>query len=85
MAGLCIYSSVWNEYFASINMLNISIGGDHVDNVLWQAINLPLPMSVKNVVILCVTNNIPIDTSLDIADCIISSASLVVLMSVSVI
>ena len=66
-------------------MLNLSIGGDHVDNVLWRAINLPLPLSVKNVVILCVTNNIPTDTPSDIADCIIGSASLVVLMSVSVI
>ena len=68
--------NVWNEYFAPINALNLGIGGDCVENVLWRAIYLPLPSSVKNVVILCRTNNIPIDTPCDIADCIISIGSI---------
>ena len=37
---------------------------------------LPLPSSVKNAVILCGTNDISIDTPRDIADCIISIASI---------
>ena len=68
--------NVWNKYFAPINALNLGIGGDCVENVLWRAIYLPLPSSVKNVVILCRTNNIPIDTPCDIADCIISIGSI---------
>ena len=53
----------------------MGIGGDHIENVLWQAIDLPLLSSVKNVVVLCGTNNISIDTPRDIADCIISIGS----------
>ena len=76
VAGLSRYPNVWNDYFAQINALNLGIGGDHVENVLWRAIDLPLPPSVKNVVILCGTNNISIHTTRDIADCIISIGSI---------
>ena len=62
VAGLSRYPSVWNKYFAPINALNLGIGGDCVENVPWRAIDLPLPSSLKNVVILWGTNNIPIDT-----------------------
>ena len=54
-----------------MNALNLGNGRDHLKNVLWWAINLPLPSSMKNVVILCRTNNIPIDTPRDIEDSII--------------
>ena len=63
------------EYFAPINVLNLGIGADHVKNLLWWAIDLPLPLSTKNVAILCGTN-IPIDTPCDIADCIIRITSI---------
>ena len=76
VAGLSRYPNVWNEYFAKINALNLGIGGDRVENILWQVINLPLPSSVKNVVILCGTNNVSIDTPRDIADYIISIGSI---------
>ena len=56
--------------------MNLGIGGDRVENALWRVIDLPLPSSVKNVVILCGTNNIPIDTPHEIADCIISIGSI---------
>ena len=68
--------NVWNEYSAPINALNLGTVGGCVENVLWRAIHLPLPSSVKNVVILCRTNNIPIDTPCDIADYIISIGSI---------
>ena len=63
VAGLSRYPNVWNEYFTPINALNLGIGGDCVEYVLWRAINLPLLSSMKNVVILCGTNNVPIDTN----------------------
>ena len=56
--------------------LNLGIRGDRVENVLWRTINLPVPPSVKNVVILCGTNNIPIDTPCYIVDCIINIGSI---------
>ena len=76
IAGLSRYPNVWNEYFTPIKVLNLGIGIDHVENALWRAIDLPLPSSVKNVVILCRTNNIPTDIPCDIADCIISLGSI---------
>ena len=38
VAGLSRYPNVWNKYFAPINMLNLSIGGDRVESALWRAI-----------------------------------------------
>ena len=64
------------EYFTPINALCSGIEEDCIKNVLWQAINLPLPSSVENVVILCRTNNIQNDTPRDIANCIISIGSI---------
>ena len=75
VTGLSRYPNVWNEYFAPINALNLGIGGDRVENVLWRTIDLSFPSSVKNVVILCGTNNVPIDTPRDIVDCVISVGS----------
>ena len=76
VAGLSRYPNVWNEYFAQINAFNLGIGGGRIENVLWRAIDLPLPLSVKNVLILCGTNNISTDTPRDIADSIISTGSI---------
>ena len=64
------------EYFTPINALCSGIEENCIKNVLWQAINLPLPSSVENVVILCRTNNIQNDTPRDIANCIISIGSI---------
>ena len=75
VAGLSRYLNVWNEYFAQINTLSLGIGEDRIKNYLWLAINLPLPLSMKNV-ILCGANDIPIDTPHDIADYIISIGSI---------
>ena len=55
--------------------LKLGVGGDRVENALWEAIDLPLSSSVKNIVTLCWTKNILIDTPRDIADCIISTGS----------
>ena len=74
--ALSRHPNKWNEYCALINALNLGIGGDRVENFLWQAIDLHLSPYVKNVVILCGTNNIPLNTPRHIADCIFSVASI---------
>ena len=51
----------------TIKLLNSGIEED----LLWRAINLPTPLSLKNVVILCETNSIFTHSSTDIADCIV--------------
>ena len=79
VAGVSRYANAWNQYLAPINALDLGIGGDRVENVLWRAFDLPLQPSVKNLGILSGTNNIPIDTPTpprDIADCIIITGSI---------
>ena len=74
VAGLSRYQNVWNRNY-SFNILNCSVVGDKVKNVLWRAHNLPAAKSVRNVVILCSTNNLHLDAPKDIADGIIEIGS----------
>ena len=71
MAELTRYQIVWKKYFVSLNAMNLGIGGDRVENVLWRAISLPLPSSVRNIVVQCGTNNISTDSPRDIPDCMV--------------
>ena len=71
IAGLARYQNIWKKYFVSLNAMNLGIRGDCVENVLWRAISLPLPSSVRNIVVQCGTNNISTDSPRDIADCIV--------------
>ena len=71
MAGLHRYYKIWNNFFKPIDALNCGIGGDKVQNVLWQVQNLPISSSLKNAVILCGTNNLQQDFPEDIVDGII--------------
>ena len=48
--------------------LNCGIGDDRIEHVLWCALNLPVFSSLKNVVVLCRTNNLLLDSPKDIAD-----------------
>ena len=64
------YQKIWNENF-SFNTLNCAIGGDQVHIFLWRALNLPAVKRVRNVVILCGTNDLHVDAPEDIADGII--------------
>ena len=57
-AGLNRYRSVWTKYLEPLKTLNCRIGGERVQNVLWWAQNLPVISNLKNVVILCETNNL---------------------------
>ena len=51
--------------------MNLGIRGDRVENVLWRAISLPLPLPVRNIVVQRGTNNILTDSPRDIADCMV--------------
>ena len=66
MAGLTRYTNVWNNLFGS-RYNNLGISGDRVENALWRARDIPFLPSLKNVVILCGTNNINKDSPYDIA------------------
>ena len=54
--GLQRYSDVWKENFSST--LNLGVGGDRVEHVLWRIQNYLFPASVKVVIVICGTNNI---------------------------
>ena len=66
--------SLCTKYLEPLKTLNCGIGGDRFQNVLWWAQNLPIISSLKNVVILCETNNLFQDLPEDIADGIVEMA-----------
>ena len=73
-AGLNRYRSVCTKHLEPLKTLNCGIGGDRVQNVLWWAQNPPVMSSLKDVVILCETNNLFQDSPTDIADGIVDIA-----------
>ena len=75
-AGLNRYRSVLAKYLEPLKTLNCGIGGDRVQNVLWRAQNLPVISNLKNVLILCRTNNLFQDSPQDIADGVIEIAEI---------
>ena len=74
MAGLTRYTNIWNNLFGN-RLINLGISGDRVENVLWRSRDIPSLPSLKNVVILCGTNNINIDSPYDIAQGLIAIGS----------
>ena len=52
-AGLARFSDVWNIFFR--NALNLGIGGDRTEHVIWRIDNLSFPASIKYVIIQCGT------------------------------
>ena len=57
------------------SFINLGINGDRVENVLWHAREIPFIPSLKNVVLLCGTNNINKDSRYDIAQGLIAIGS----------
>ena len=74
VAGLTRYTNIWNNLFGN-SFINLGISGDCVENVLWRAREIPFIPSLKNVVILCGTNNINKDSPYDIAQGLIAIGS----------
>ena len=73
-AGYTRYTNVRNNLFGN-RFINFSINGDRVENILWRARDIPFLPSLKNVVILCGTNNINKDSPYDIAQGLIATGS----------
>ena len=67
--GLNRYKGTWYKYFP--NSFNFGISRDRAENVLWRALHLPEMSYLKNVIVLCETNNICTDSPYDIAQCLI--------------
>ena len=75
IAGLARYSKVWNKFFKPLNAFNCGIGGDRVEHVLWRAHDLRCFSSLRNVIILCGTNNLYQVLPEDIANGLVKIAS----------
>ena len=56
------------KYFQ--NVLNLGIGGDSTQHVIWRAENLTINKNVKNIIIQCGSNNTSSYTPYDIANSI---------------
>ena len=50
------------------NPLNLGIGGDRTEHVIWRVDNLSLSASIKYVIIHCGTNNVKFNNPTDISD-----------------
>ena len=57
VAGLTRYNNVWKNLFGN-GFINLGIRGDRAEHVLWRVRDIAFPPRLKNVVILCGTNNI---------------------------
>ena len=58
MNGLRVYYPwIWDKYFVPLKTINLGIGGDKTENVLWRVKNLSYPTSVEFVVLQVGTNN----------------------------
>ena len=63
--GLRRYRDIQSNYFK--DALNLGIGGDRVENVLWRARDISLPHTTLFVIIHCGTNNVDQSQPEDIA------------------
>ena len=74
LAGLSRYQNVWDKFLKPLKALNCVGGDKRIQYVLWYAFNLPVFSNLKNVVILCGTNNFLLDSPNNIADGILKTA-----------
>ena len=58
IAGFRRYPTVWRDFILPYKTINLGIGGDRVENVLWRINDIVLPKSIRSVVVHCGTNNI---------------------------
>ena len=71
--GLMRYEDIWKT-FDSFNTVNMGIGGDKCQHVLWRCQNINFPSTVKYSVLIVGTNNIDSSSPNDIANSIIRIA-----------
>ena len=67
VAGLRCYPTVWRNFILQYKSVNLGIGGDRIENVLWRINDIVLPKSIRSVVIHCGTNNINTSSSDEIS------------------
>ena len=53
IAELAWYPILWKAYLVLLNAMDSDDASDRIENVLWRAISLPLPLSVQNIVVQC--------------------------------
>ena len=69
VSGSCRYKHVWRNHFS--NAINMGIGGDMTQHVLWRIRNTRISHNVKFVVVHCGTNNIDSHQPDDIATALV--------------
>ena len=67
VAGLRRYPTIWRNFILQYKTVNLGIGGDQIENVLWRIKVIVLPKSIRSVVIHCGTNNIDTSSSDEIS------------------
>ena len=72
--GLSRYSNVWEIFFKE--SLNLDIGVDRTQHLLWRMERLPVPSHLKYVIIYCGTNSISKDSPSEVANSILCIALL---------
>ena len=66
VAGLRRYPTVWRNFILRYKTINLGIGGDRIENVLWRINDTVLPKSIRSVVIHYGSNNVDTSSSDDI-------------------
>ena len=74
VTGLARYNNAWKNLFGN-GFVNLGIRGDRVVHVLWRVRDTAFPPRLKNVVILCRTNNTNKDLLHDIVQGLITIGS----------
>ena len=82
VSGLFQYSDVKTNLLG--NFINLGVSGDKIQHVLWRAENLEFPCSIKEVTIVCGTNNLEECTTIDISNGIICIALVLVMRNPSI-
>ena len=67
VVGLRRCPTVWKNFSLQYRTVNLGIGGDWIENVLWRINDILLSKSIRSVVIHCGTNNINTSSSDEIS------------------
>ena len=72
LCGLERYPDIWSKFSASLSTINLGIGGDKVENILWRMEDMLLPPTVDFLFLHCGSNNLHPSSPIDIADGILA-------------
>ena len=67
-------SNSMDKFILQYKTVNLGIGGDQTENVLWRINDIVLPKSIRSVVIHCGTNNIDTSGSNEISVSVVTIA-----------